>query len=188
METEYKEKEKEVNVSNRNSSFNYKELVFRLLALSLTLVAAVVLGVDKQTTTVSLTLVPSLPPVDLPVTAKWTDLSAFVYLVIVNAIACAYAAISLVILLVTRGRNKLVSLILLMLDLMMVVLLFSAIGATGSVGLIGYQGNSHVQWEKVCNVFDKFCHQVAIAVFLSFAGSITYLLLILLAAVTLHNK
>lgn len=80
------------------------------------------------------------------------------------------------------------SLILLMLDLMMVVLLFSAIGATGSVGLIGYQGNSHVQWEKVCNVFDKFCHQVAIAVFLSFAGSITYLLLILLAAVTLHNK
>ncbi|XP_023750897.1 CASP-like protein 1E2 [Lactuca sativa] len=185
MDTEYKEKE---NVSNRNSSFNYKELVFRLLALSLTLVAAVVLGVDKQTTTVSLTLVPSLPPVDLPVTAKWTDLSAFVYLVIVNASACAYAAISLVLLLVTRGGNKLVSLILLMLDLMMVVLLFSAIGATGSVGLIGYQGNSHVQWEKVCNVFDKFCHQVAIAVFLSFAGSITYLLLILLAAVTLHNK
>lgn len=78
MDTEYKEKE---NVSNRNSSFNYKELVFRLLALSLTLVAAVVLGVDKQTTTVSLTLVPSLPPVDLPVTAKWTDLSAFVYVI-----------------------------------------------------------------------------------------------------------
>ncbi|KAI3792861.1 hypothetical protein L2E82_06752 [Cichorium intybus] len=184
METEYKN----VEVVNRKSSFKCKDLVLRFLALALTLVAAVVLGVDKQTKTVALTLVPSLPPVDLPVTAKTAQMSAFVYLVIANAIACSYAATSLVLILATRGANKLVSLILIILDLVMVALLFSAIGATGAVGIIGYQGNSHVQWDKVCNVFDKFCHQVAIATFMSFAGSITYLLLIVLAVLTLHKK
>ncbi|MFS8002809.1 putative casparian strip membrane protein [Helianthus anomalus] len=184
METELKD----VKMVNTKSSFNSKALIVRLLALTLTLVAAVLLGVDKQTTTVSLTIVTSLPPVDLPVTAKWNHMSAFVYFVIANAIACSYGATSLIVILVTRGKNKLVSLMVTVLDLVMVALLFSAIGATGSIGLIGYNGNSHVHWDKVCNVFGKFCHQVAISVFLSFAGSIAYLLLIVLAALKLHDK
>nr|GFA81445.1 CASP-like protein 1E2 [Tanacetum cinerariifolium] len=74
------------------------------------------------------------------------------------------------------------------LDLIMVVLLFSAIGATGAVGLIGYEGNSHVQWQKVCNVFDKFCHQVSTAMVLSFIGSIAYLMLIVFALINVHKR
>ncbi|GJZ28557.1 CASP-like protein 1E2 [Tanacetum coccineum] len=54
------------------------DLALRFLALVLTLAAAVVLGVNKQATTVAVTLAPSLPPVNLPVTAKWHDMSAFV--------------------------------------------------------------------------------------------------------------
>ena len=107
---------------------------------------------------------------------------------IANAISCAYAAASLIVILATRGKNKLASLIIIILDLAMVALLFSAVGATSSIGVIGYKGNSHVHWDKVCNVFNKFCHQVAIAVSLSFAGSITYLLLIVISALKLHQK
>nr|XP_043609328.1 CASP-like protein 1E2 [Erigeron canadensis] len=179
---------KDIEVINRRSMFNGKDLVVRLLALTFTLVAAIVLGVNKETTTVSMTLVQSLPPVDLPVTAKWTHLSAFVYLVIANSIACLYAATSMMLILVTRGKHKLVSLVIIILDLVMVALLFSAVGATGAVGLIGYKGNSHVQWDKVCNVFGKFCHQVATALFLSFAGSLMYLMLVVIAALNLHKK
>ncbi|GJY41394.1 CASP-like protein 1E2 [Tanacetum coccineum] len=180
METQYKE----VEVTNRRSSFNGKDLTVRFLALTLTLIAAVLLGVDKETTIVAITLVPSLPPVDLPVTAKWIHM----YFVIANAIACAYAATSLIVILATSSKYKLASLIITILDLAMVALLFSAVGAASSIGVIGYKGNSHVHWDKVCNVFDKFCHQVAIAVFLSFAGSITYLLLIVISALKLHKK
>lgn len=54
------------------------DLVLRVVALALTLVAAVLLGVDKQTKVVSLQLLPTLPPMDVPVTAKWRYLSAFV--------------------------------------------------------------------------------------------------------------
>ncbi|GKA37847.1 mutator type transposase [Tanacetum coccineum] len=155
----------------------------------LTLAAAVVLGVNKQVTTVAVTLAPSLPPVNLPVTAKWHDMSAFVYFVITNAIVCAYTALSLFLtLLATKGGKKNVSLMVTILDLIMVVLLFSAIGATCAVGFIGYEGNSHVQWQKVCNVFDKFCHQVSTAMVLSFIGSIAYLLLIVFALINVHKR
>ena len=54
-------------------------LVLRLLAMALTLAAAVVLGVDKQTKTVPAQVSPDLPPLHVPVTAKWHYLSAFVY-------------------------------------------------------------------------------------------------------------
>ncbi|KAL4570300.1 hypothetical protein LXL04_025952 [Taraxacum kok-saghyz] len=167
---------------------NRRDLAVRFLALVLTLTAAVVLGVNKQSTTVPVKIVPSLPPVELPVTAKWHDMSAFVYLVIANAIACFYATMSLILTLATSGGNKKVNLMVTILDIVMVALLFSAIGATGAVGLIGAKGNSHVQWGKVCNVFDKFCHQVAAATILAFNGSICYLLLVVLATINVYKK
>ncbi|KAJ9556231.1 hypothetical protein OSB04_010845 [Centaurea solstitialis] len=188
MKMQHKEEDVEVVDNGRRSSFDRMDMVVRFLALALTLVAAVLVGLDKQTATVSLTLVPSVPPIRVPATGKWTYMSAFVYLVIVNAISCFYAAVSLLLVLARRGRHKLVSLTVTILDLVMVGLLFSALGATASIGLIGFQGNSHVHWDKVCNVFDKFCHQIVIALFLSFAGSIAYLVLIVLAVLHLHKK
>ncbi|KAJ0666438.1 putative casparian strip membrane protein [Helianthus annuus] len=56
-----------------------RDMAVRVLALVLTLAAAVVVGVNKQSTTVPITIVASLPPVYLPVTAKWLHMSAFVY-------------------------------------------------------------------------------------------------------------
>lgn len=54
------------------------DLLLRLLASVLTLVAAIVLGVDKQTKVVPIKFLDSLPPLNVPVTAKWHYLSAFV--------------------------------------------------------------------------------------------------------------
>ncbi|KAL0348767.1 UNVERIFIED_CONTAM: CASP-like protein 1E2 [Sesamum angustifolium] len=164
------------------------DLVLRFSALALSLAAAVVLGVDKETTTVSMTLVPTLPAVNVPVTAKWHYLSAFVFFVVANAIACAHAAISLLLTLANRGGNKGIALMVVLFDLVMVALLFSGIGAALAIGLMGYEGNSHVQWKKVCNVFDKFCDQAAAAMGLSGAASVAFFLLVVLATLNLHKK
>lgn len=75
MDLQYKE---EIN-NGRVGRVKRTDLAVRLLALVLTLTAAVVLGVNKQATTVAITIAPSLPPVNLPVTAKWHHMSAFVY-------------------------------------------------------------------------------------------------------------
>ncbi|KAK4477892.1 hypothetical protein RD792_017176 [Penstemon davidsonii] len=171
---------KEVAVANKRKMRGC-DLVLRFLALAFSLTAAVVLGVDKQSTTVAVTLVSSLPPVNIPVTATWHHLSAFVYFVVANAIACAYATISLLLTMGNRGGKKGLATMIVVFDLVMVALLFSSVGAAGSIGLMGYQGNSHVQWKKVCNVFDKFCNQGMVAMGLSGVASILFFLLVVLA-------
>ncbi|CAI9118728.1 OLC1v1020332C1 [Oldenlandia corymbosa var. corymbosa] len=176
-----------VEVANK-SSLRGSDLMLRFLAFATTLVAAIVLGTDKQTKLVSMQVVPTLPPLSIPVTAKWHYLSAFVYFVVANAIACAYAALSLLLVLASRGKKKGLTMLIITMDLLMVALLFSSGGAALAVGLIGYQGNSHVQWNKVCNVFGKFCHQVAGAIVVSLLGSAVFLLLVLLATLNLHKK
>jgi hypothetical protein len=54
------------------------ELVLRVLGLVFTLAAAVLLGVDKQTKVVPIQILSTLPPLPVPVTARWHYLSAFV--------------------------------------------------------------------------------------------------------------
>jgi len=177
----------EVKVANKRS-VNCYEFVLRFMAFAFTLVAAIVFGVDKQTKVVPMQLVPTLPPINVPVTAKWNYLSAFVYLVVTNAIACSYAALSLVLTLATMGKKKGFSLMIMILDVVMLALLFSSIGAAGAVGVIGFKGNSHVRWNKVCDVFEKFCHQAAASMVMSLLGSLAFLLLVVMAAMKLHKK
>ncbi|CAI9779779.1 unnamed protein product [Fraxinus pennsylvanica] len=110
-------------------------------------------------------------------------MSAFVYFVVANAIACSYAAISLILTLV---GNKGLTMVIIIFDLVMVALLHSSGGAALAVGLLGYEGNSRVQWKKVCGVFGKFCNQAAIGIGLSLFGAALFFLLVVLAA--LHHK
>ncbi|CAI9771044.1 unnamed protein product [Fraxinus pennsylvanica] len=180
--------EKQVVVVANKRAKKFSALVLRFLALVLTLAAAVLLGVNKQSAVVPVVLVPTLPPFSVDVTAKWHYLSAFVYFVVANAIACAYASISLLLTMANRAGKKGFEMIITIFDLVMVALLFSGVGAAFAVGLIGFQGNSHVQWKKVCNVFDKFCDQAAIAVGISFVGSTLFFLMVLLATLNLHKK
>lgn len=107
-----------------------------------------------------------------------------------NAVASAYAALSLVLSLGSRGGKRRSSsrLVSIFLDLIMVALLYSAIGAAMAIGLMGYQGNKHVQWNKVCNTFSRFCGQTAAAIALSALGSTQFILLVTLSAIGLHKK
>ncbi|RDX70924.1 hypothetical protein CR513_49785, partial [Mucuna pruriens] len=179
--------------------FGSCDMVLRLLAFLLTLVATVVIGADKQTTIVSVKLVDSMPPLDVSVVAKWHYLSALQmrvtnfdactsYFVGANAIACAYATLSLLVILANRRKGKGMEALITVIDALMVALLFSANGAAIAVGLLGFQGNSHVHWNKVCNVFGKFCDQVAASLFISLLGSITFLLLLVVPPVLRLNS
>ncbi|KAH7513284.1 hypothetical protein FEM48_Zijuj12G0183900 [Ziziphus jujuba var. spinosa] len=181
---------REVMVANQRTTGTCESLL-RILALALTLAAAIVLGVNKQSKVVPIKLVEGLPPLNVSVPAKWHYLSAFVYFVVVNAVASAYAAVSLVLSLANRGGKSSSSssrLVVIFLDVIMVSLLFSSIGAAGAIGLMGREGNKHVQWKKVCNTFGKFCGQAAVAVILSLLGSIAFVLLVMLSARSLHKK
>ncbi|KAF6172945.1 hypothetical protein GIB67_030454 [Kingdonia uniflora] len=166
------------------------DYVLRFLAVVNTMVAAITMGAGNETKVVPVTVLPNLPPVDIEATAKWQYKSSsyVMYFMATNIVACVYATLSLVLLIVNRARSRGLELALMVLDLVMVALLFSDNGAVGAVGLIGYNGNSHVQWKKVCNVFNSFCHKGAASIAVSMIGSMAFMMLIVLAMFRLHNR
>ncbi|XP_022138619.1 CASP-like protein 1E2 [Momordica charantia] len=163
----------------------FYDLILRLVALLLTLAAAVVIGADKQTKTVPLQLAAALPPLYVPVTARWHYLSALVYFVVANAIGCSYAALSLLLSAVNKGRSRSLRSAIIVMDILTVALLFSGVGAAAAVGVIGRNGNSHLKWNKICNVFGRFCGQGAASLLLSLLGATSFLSLVVLAALRL---
>lgn len=79
------EKERDVEVGMKRK-MRYTDLFLRLIALVLSLAAAIILGLDKQTKVVPITLVSTLPPINVPVTAKYHYLSAFTYVILFSHI------------------------------------------------------------------------------------------------------
>ncbi|KAE8660130.1 CASP-like protein 1E1 [Hibiscus syriacus] len=167
------------------------DLILRAVALLLTVASAIVLGVDKQTKVVPIQIIPTLPAINVAAQAKWHYLSAFVYSMVSNIIASSYAAISTTLMMLGSRNGKAtvwLAQIIAVFDILMVGMLFSANGAALAIGLMGYKGNSHVRWNKVCNVFDKFCDQVAVSIVLSLLASLAFTALIALTVLTFHKR
>ncbi|XP_039061239.1 CASP-like protein 1E1, partial [Hibiscus syriacus] len=160
----------------------------RVLALLLTVAAAIIVGVNKQTKFVSVQFTPAFPPVDGAAKVKWHYFSALVYLMVANIAACAYAAISTLIVLATRTAAIGFAQTIIIFDVTVVGLLFSANGAALVVGIIGYKGNSHLQWNKVCNVLDSFCDRIAISIVLSLVASFAFVALVSLVVLSLQKR
>lgn len=68
---------KELAVAKKQN-MRWTEFGLRLLAFANTLAAALVLGLDKQTKVVVMQIIPTLPAMNIPVTAEWKYMSAFV--------------------------------------------------------------------------------------------------------------
>ncbi|PNY04412.1 CASP-like protein vit_07s0104g01350-like protein [Trifolium pratense] len=157
------------------------DVLLRVLAFLLTLTATIIVGVDKETKIISYS------ELQFKVTAKWEYMSAIVFFLVSNAIGCSYAAISMVISTIARTNgNKTTLLIITVLDLIIMALLFSANGAGAAVGVLGQKGNSHVQWMKVCNIFDAYCRHTTVALVLSIIGSSIFLLIVVHSVFKLH--
>lgn len=115
-------------------------------------------------------------------------LHLFRYFVVANAIASGYAVLSLLVTIGARTGPKGLALGITILDVIIVALLFSGNGAAMTMGLLGYKGNSHVGWNEVCNTFEKFCHNVMVAILVSMIGSVLFVLLVARSIFNLHRR
>lgn len=158
-------------------------VALRVFILAATLVAAVVMGLDRQTSTVQVTIADKLPPLQVPVTAKWSFSSAFVYFVVANAMACVFSAVALA---ACRSRSAVAP--LMVGDLVVLALLFSAVGAAAEFGILGERGNSHVRWGKVCHVYSQFCGRAMAAVIVSLVAAFANLVHLMFAILDVHKN
>ncbi|OMO77864.1 hypothetical protein CCACVL1_14760 [Corchorus capsularis] len=175
-------------VEQSSRRVTYCDVMLRFMGLLLTLVAAIVTGLDKETQTISVSISKNLPTLHVPVTAKWQYMSATVYFLISNAIACSYTLASLVASMSVRTSKDKTGILVVIFDLTIMAFLFSANGAAIAVGVLARDGNSHVQWNKVCNMFGGFCRQMTAAIILSLVGSLVFFWLVALAILNLHKK
>lgn len=105
------------------------------------------------------------------------------YFVVANVMACVYSAVALA---ACRSRSAVAP--LMVGDLVVLALLFSAVGAAAEFGILGERGNSHVRWGKVCHVYSRFCERAMAAVIVSLIAAFANLVHLMLAILDVHKN
>ncbi|KAI3804637.1 hypothetical protein L1987_26336 [Smallanthus sonchifolius] len=161
----------------------------RFLLFATALVSVIVMVTSKQT---KLFPVPMVPGLSIAIVAKFNQSPAFIYFVVALSVACLYSVISgvlsIFVLMKPGGNSTKLQFHFVILDVLLFGIVAAAMGAAGGVGYIGFRGNSHTQWKKVCNDFGSFCSHFAASIFLSLISSITLLLLVWLSVYALSKK
>lgn len=161
-------------------------IILRGLAIILTLSAAVVMAVAKQTTTAVTGVNDYNNTVDtLTVEFKATGASAYVYFIAANAIAFVFSSISFALTIINRSGSTNLP-VLPIVDLVAVILLYSANGAATAITQIAKNGND--VWGKICNLASKFCDKITAAIVLSMIAALAYVLLLLFSILGLHKR
>ncbi|KAJ1288330.1 hypothetical protein BS78_02G081000 [Paspalum vaginatum] len=169
--------------------FSGADVALRALLFAVTLAALVVLATAKQTALVPYP--PLAPQVLLPVPAKFKDSPALIYLLVALCVTCLYSlltALSSLRLLAGSVSAAKTLFLLVLLDVFYAAVMASATGAAGGVAWIGLKGNSHTQWNKICNVYGKFCRHIGSSAFLALVASIILVLLAILNAYSLYRR
>ncbi|KAL1211840.1 CASP-like protein 1D2 [Cardamine amara subsp. amara] len=152
------------------------DVITRVLLFSATLTALIVMVTSDQT---EMTQLPGVPS-PAPVTAEFNDSPAFIYFVVALVVASFYALISTLVsisLLVRPEFTSQFSVYLTSLDMVMLGILASATGTAGGVAYLALKGNEEIGWNKICNVYDKFCRYTASSLALSLFASLLLLVL-----------
>ncbi|MQM19038.1 hypothetical protein Taro_052039 [Colocasia esculenta] len=190
----------------------HADLSLRLLLFATSLTALIVLVTSKQTAQIF--PFPTLrPSFSVTRSAKFQNSPALIYLVVALAVTCFYSIVTLLTSAsAVRSSSPSTKLLfhLVLLDAhilrledahvfnlhlrrpclmqLMAGVLAAATGAGGAVAYVGMKGNSHVQWNKICHVFDKFCRHTGSAVGVSLVASIVLVALVVLSAYSLYRR
>ncbi|XP_045831894.1 CASP-like protein 1D2 [Trifolium pratense] len=175
---EYKSSSTPVPVAG--ADYSKFDLLLRFLLFASSLVAVVVMVTGNQT---------EYLPVPRP--AKFRYSPAFVYFVAAFSVSGLYSILTILASLSAIRKTNLKTKLLLHLifwDAVILGILASATGTAGSMAYLGLKGNNHTGWNKICNIYDKFCRHVGASIAVGLFGSIVVLLLIWISAHSIHSR
>ncbi|KAF3330764.1 CASP-like protein [Carex littledalei] len=165
------------------------DFLLRLLLLASAVSALVVLVTGKQTKRIA-TGQPA-PFAFVERDAKFNYSPAFIYLLVALAVTCLYSIITMLSSCVFMSKPAPAAkalFCLLVLDTLMVGIMASATGTAGGIAYLGLKGNSHTNWNKICNNYDKFCQHIGSSTAVSLFASIILVVLVLLSAYSLSKR
>ncbi|KAH9308251.1 hypothetical protein KI387_036162, partial [Taxus chinensis] len=138
-------------IEKEKGKMAWLDVALRAIAVGATVSAAVVMGTNKQNTVISIS-----PTLSYPVKARFNYTPSFVFFVAMNAIACGYAAVTLLSTLLVKHvlkspRSHFHQFVVAFLDLVIVAALSAGASAATAISEVGKNGNKHSQWDKICN-------------------------------------
>ncbi|XP_028751652.1 CASP-like protein 1D2 [Neltuma alba] len=157
------------------------DVILRFLLFASSLVAVVVIATGDQTEMVG--------PRERE--ANFKNSPAFIYFLVAFSVSGLYSIVTfLASISVLRKPDLKLKFLLhfLFWDALILGIIASATGTAGGVAYVGLKGNSHVNWGKICNVYDKFCRHIAGSLAVALFGSVVTVLLIWLSAYSLHSR
>ncbi|KAJ0713785.1 putative casparian strip membrane protein [Helianthus annuus] len=163
------------------------DVVLRAMLFATAFVAITFVVTSKQTK-----LIPVAPGIAIPMAAKFNQSPAFIYYLAALSVTCFYSVITgllsaLALVKMTEGSTK-TPVHFAILDALLLGIMASATGAAGGVGYIGFKGNNHTGWTKICNVYGSFCRHIAASIAVSLLPSVALLLLVWVSVFALSKK
>ncbi|GMI72106.1 CASP-like protein 1D1 [Hibiscus trionum] len=169
-----------------SAKYSALDFVLRVLLLAASVSAVVVMATSKQTEMVP---VPGLPPnIRVPFSAEFNDSPAFIYFMAALSLTGLYSIITTLASISVFRKAKSILLLFALFDVVFVGIVASATGAAGGVAYIGLRGNDHVRWNKICNVYDKFCRHIGSSVALSLFAGVLLVFLSMISTFTLYKR
>lgn len=177
--------------SLRSSEIGRRSMVIgllRLVALSATLSATIVMALNKETKTFVVATI-GTSTVKATLTAKFQDTPANIFFVAANALATLH---NLLVLVAMFFGNKIDPkgvrfMAIPILDITNLAILSAGTTSAAYMAEIAKKGNSHAQWNKICDKFATFCSHGAGAILASFLGLAIFLVVILLSTIKRHK-
>ncbi|OMO53716.1 hypothetical protein CCACVL1_28408 [Corchorus capsularis] len=173
--------------------FNYTlvDVALRALLFAAAVTSVVVMVTSKQTKLVPVAVpgVPNRVPMLLP--AKFNHSPAFIYFVAALSVTGLYSIITIlasISVLKKPAYSKKFLLFFALWDVVFVGIVASAVGAAGGVAYIGLKGNDHVAWNKICNLYGKFCRHVGSSIAVALFAAILLVLLSMMSTFILYKK
>ncbi|EOA32291.1 hypothetical protein CARUB_v10015553mg [Capsella rubella] len=120
---------------------------------------------------------------------SYSNLGAFMYLVIANGVCAAYSLLSaLAILALPCPISKLQVWTLFLLDQVVTYLVLAAGSVSAETVYLAYYGNIPITWSSACDSYGIFCHKALISVVFTFVVSLLYMLLSLVSSYRLFSR
>ncbi|KAF5815361.1 putative casparian strip membrane protein [Helianthus annuus] len=163
------------------------DVLLRVFLFATTVVSIIVMVTSEETTQIRVT-----PRLVISRTAKFSNSPAYIYFIAALSVAALHSLItglvSILAVMKPGGNSAKLKFHFVILDSLLLGIVAAATGASGGVGYIGLKGNSHSNWNKICNRYDTYCTHIKASIFLSLIASITLLLLVWLSVYVLSKK
>ncbi|KAG6639147.1 hypothetical protein I3843_10G077200 [Carya illinoinensis] len=158
------------------------ELVLRCMICGLGVLAVVLVGTDTQVREIF----------TIRKKARFVDMKALVFLVIVNGIAAAYSLAQVLrcVVNMVRGNalfSKPLAWAIFSVDQVMAYMTVSSVAAATQSATLAKSGQPELQWMKICNMYGKFCNQVGEGVGSAILVSLSMVVLSCMSAFSLFR-